>query len=327
MTVRLGSKTYERPLFMAPMEGITDVPFRRVVRKFGCHVVCTQMIHAEALLRHDIASQRLRDVATLVEEERPVGLQLCGPSPPIVAEAAKKAVDMGAAFIDINMGCPAKNVVKIGAGAALLKEPERAAAIVSAVSSAVTVPVTVKIRAGWDEHYRNGPDFAKGLESAGAKLISVHARTKAQKHNGKADWNLISLVKERVRVPVVGNGGVDQPEDIDRMFTESGADGVMAARGALGNPWLFERRRPTIREVRETMLAHFDHHLSFYDHMSNALITFRKHLVWYTQGLANAAEFRKNLFKEKSLDVMLEMIDRFFDALDPDEVRSIEYVD
>ena len=246
MTLFIGPHRFDRPLFMAPMEGITDVPFRRIVQKHGAAVICTQMIHAEALLHGH--PDRMRRVAALDPQEQPVGIQLCGPDPKVVGEAARKAENMGAAFIDLNMGCPAKNVVKIGAGAALLKTPEKAAAIVREVKASTSVPVTVKIRAGWDNEYRTALEVGNYLESEGAALVSVHARTRQQRFKGEADWSLIKALKDALSIPVIGNGDVFAPGDIQKMMNETGADGVMVARGALGNPWIFEQRWPTVKD-------------------------------------------------------------------------------
>ncbi|MFH1262899.1 MAG: tRNA dihydrouridine synthase DusB [Pseudomonadota bacterium] len=314
MSISIGKLTFPRPLFLGPMEGITDVPFRRIARKHGCGVVCTQMIHAEGFLR--ATSPRMREIATLDPEEQPVGMQLAGCDPNDLAEGAKKAEAHGAAFIDINMGCPAKNVVNLGSGAALLKDPPLAGSIVRAVRNAVSVPVTVKIRAGWDEAYKTCVEVASILEQEGADLITVHARTRAQRFKGQADWNLITAVKERVSIPVVGNGDVRTPAEIDKLRNETGCDGVMIARAALGNPWIFSGRNPTSEEMRDTVLEHLDLHLSFYLMHHGALMTFRKHLAWYTKGLKNSAEFRLRVFRERSVAKIVEMTEQFFDSLD-----------
>jgi tRNA-dihydrouridine synthase B len=313
--IYIGPLKFDRPVFMAPMEGITDVPFRKIVRKRGCGVTCTQMIHAEALLRHH--QRRVAETSAIVEEEKPVGLQLCAPEPGVIGEAAKIAENLGAAFIDINMGCPAKNVVGNGAGAALLQNPAKAGAIVREVVKNVSIPVTVKIRAGWDSEYRNALEIGSILEQEGAKLISVHARTRAQKFKDKADWNLIRAVKDKLKIPVVGNGDVFASHDVSAMLKDTGADGVMVARGALGNPWIFGDHRPTIGDIYKTMMEHLDFHLAFYSDRDRSLVTFRKHIVWYTKGIPNAAEFRVRLFKIKDYDVVLKMIRDFFEPLDP----------
>ncbi len=306
---------------MAPMEGITDVPFRRIVRKHGCGVTCTQMIHAEALLL--APPEKIRDVTAIHPDELPVGIQLCTSDAARLSEASKRAEQMGFAFIDINMGCPVKNVVNRGAGAALLKDPSRAAELVRAAVSAVSIPVTVKIRTGWDPEYHSGPEVAVAAAREGAALVTVHARTRSQGHSGEADWDVLSQFKNALPVPVVGNGGVFHAEDIERMLRETNVDGVMVARGALGNPWIFSERRPTAGEIHETLLTHLEYHLAFYNRTERALLTFRKHIVWYTKGLHNAVDFRRNLFREKSYEEMIRALKDFFDHLNlSDEPRT-----
>ncbi len=300
-------------MFMGPMEGITDLPFRSILREHGCNVICTQMIHAEALLHGK--PEKIAEVATMNAQEQPVGLQLCGPTFEVVGEAAKKAQNLGAAFIDLNMGCPAKNVVKIGAGAAYMKAPERAAALVKAVVGRVTIPVTVKIRAGWDDELKTALEVAKATQEEGAALLTVHARTRSQRFKGQADWSLIKKLKETLSIPVIGNGDVFTPEDAEKMFQVTGADGVMAARGALGNPWLFEGKHPNVEDIQKTVLKHLQRHLDFYPRKELALKTFRKHLVWYTKGLHQAAEFRWKVFKKEKREEVIDMINEYFHGL------------
>ncbi|MFH1018517.1 MAG: tRNA dihydrouridine synthase DusB [Pseudomonadota bacterium] len=318
--IQLGNLRFERPLFMGPMEGITDAPFRKIVRKHGCAVTCTQMIHAEAMLL--APPEKMRHVTAIDPAEHPVGIQFCTPDPGHLAEASKRAEQAGFAFIDINMGCPVPNVVKRGAGAALLKDPSRAAELVRAAVAAVRIPVTVKIRSGWDEAYRSGPEVARLAAQEGAGLVTVHARTRSQGHAGKVDWALLAQIKASTPVPVVGNGGVLHAGDIERMLDETKVDGVMVARGALGNPWIFSGRRPSAIEIRDTLLAHLEYHLAFYEDRDRALLTFRKHIVWYTKGLRDAAGFRRRLFSEKSYEGMITALTRFFDGLDPSESPS-----
>jgi tRNA-dihydrouridine synthase B len=312
MSISIGKLRFERPLFMGPMEGITDVPFRKMVRKHGCGVTCTQMIHANGLLRAE--AHKIREIAELDADEHPVGMQLAGDDPRVLADAAKKAEQLGAAFVDINMGCPAPKVVNLGCGAALLKEPRKAGEIVGEVKRSVSIPVTVKIRAGWDDRYKTGLEVASILAGEGADLITVHARTRAQRFKGQADWNLIGEVKQKVSIPVVGNGDVFTSRDIDRIREQTGCDGVMIARAALGNPWIFNGSRPTPTEIKEAILEHLDHHLSFYSMRPVAMMTFRKHLVWYTKGLRDSAEFRRKVFEERSVVHLLEMTERYFDS-------------
>lgn len=303
---------------MAPMEGITDVPFRKIVRKFGCAVTCTQMIHANGLLKGD--QHRMHEVTAIDPDETPVGIQICGSEANSIADAAQKSELMGFSFIDINMGCPAKNVVKNGSGSALLQDPLKAGRIVHEVKKRVSIPVTVKIRAGWNDEYKSGLEVGRIVESEGASLVTIHARTKAQKFKGKADWMLIQALKSMIKIPVVGNGDLFQPEDIQVMAEKTSADGFMVARGALGNPWIFAGYRPTTGEIYKTILKHLELHLSFYPKKERALITFRKHVAWYTKGLRDSSVFRVRLFKEPSLEIFRHMLSEYFKTLDPLEV-------
>lgn len=318
--IQMGKLRFDRPLFMAPMEGITDAPFRRIVREHGCGVTCTQMIHAEALML--APPEKIRDVTAIHPDEGPLGIQLCTPDAVRLAEAAKRAEQMGFAFLDLNMGCPARNVVNRGAGAALLKDPVQAARFVKTAVAAVSIPVTVKIRSGWDEKHMTGPDVARAAAGEGACLITLHARTRAQGYSGRADWTMLKRVKESLPVPLVGNGDVRHAADVARMFEETGVAGVMVGRGALGNPWIFSERRPGPAEIRDTLLKHMEYHLSFYGDRDRALLTFRKHIVWYTKGLHDAARFRNHLFSEKSYEAMIRSITSFLDGLKPSGVKA-----
>ena len=301
---------------MGPMEGITDVPFRRLIRKHGCGITCTQMIHAEGLLR-GFESRRMQETSCMEKQEHPVGFQLAGCNPEIMAKASIQVEKMGAAFIDINMGCPAKSVVANGSGSALMQKPDLAAEIIKAIKKVVDIPVTAKIRAGWSESTKNFLDMGSKLQDAGAALVSVHARTRAQKFSGHANWNLIADLKKHLDIPVIGNGDVFFPEDIADMFEQTQADGVMMARGALGNPWLFSQKHPKVAEITQTLFEHLEDHLSFYQSRDRAMLTFRKHIVWYTHGLAGAAKFRKELFRERDNDLLLSKLKDFFSELDP----------
>jgi nifR3 family TIM-barrel protein len=312
MSISIGKLRLEPPLFLGPMEGITDVPFRRIARKGGCGVLCTQMIHASFLLRS--RPEKIREVADLDASEHPVGMQLAGENAVLMGEAARKAEQSGAAFVDINMGCPAPKVVSLGCGAALMKNPALAGKIVGEVKRSVSIPVTVKIRAGWNDETKTAPEVSAIVQSEGADLITVHPRTRAQRFKGAADWSLIGEIKRRASIPVVGNGDIFASDDIGRMRRETGCDGVMIARAALGNPWIFGSARPSPREIKETMIEHLDHHLSFYSMRPMAMLTFRKHLVWYTKGLRGSAEFRRKVFQEKSVVALLEMTERYFDT-------------
>lgn len=313
--VKIKDITYERPLYMAPMEGITDVPFRKLMRKHGCGITCTQMIHANGLI-FGAKSRRIIETSTMTQVEKPVGFQLCGNDPKMVGEAAKRAQDLGADFIDLNMGCPAKNVVANGGGAALLQVPDLAASVVESIRKHTNIPATVKIRVGWTDDSKNYVTVGKMMENAGASLISVHARTRSQKYTGRANWNWITELKKEIKIPVVGNGDVLSHDDVLEKFKNHGVDGVMIGRGALGNPWIFSGQIPTIKDIYETLMEHLNDHLTFYNNADLAYRTFRKHIVWYTKGLPNSAEFRDRAFKERDNQKFMESIHTYFAGLD-----------
>lgn len=312
--VHIGSLAYEKALFLGPMEGITDIPFRKLVRKHGCHVTCTQMIHAQALVKA-FDKQRVKETTAMTTQEAPVGFQLCGNDPELVGQAASMAQNMGAAFIDLNMGCPAKNVVKNGGGSALLQNPDLAASIVESIRKNTSVPVTVKIRVGWTDDSKNHILVGKKMQDAGASLIAVHARTRSQKYKGKANWPLIQSLKKHLSIPVIGNGDITDHEHIERRLRETGLDGVMIARGALGNPWIFSGSTPSIQEIYDTMMEHLEDHLAFYGKEDRSYRTFRKHVVWYTTGLKNSAAFRDQAFKERDTQKFMEHIKNYFSEL------------
>lgn len=309
--INIGPIQYDQGLFLGPMEGITDVPFRKLVRKHGCKVTCTQMIHAQAILMAP-DKQRVIETTKMTSEEKPVGFQLCGNDPKMVGEAAKIAQDMGADFIDLNMGCPAKNVVKNGGGSALLQTPDLAAKIVESIRESTSIPATVKIRVGWTDDSKNHIAVGKIMEDAGAAVIAVHARTRSQKYKGKANWPLIQELKEHLSIPVIGNGDITEHEHIEKRIQETGLDGVMIARGCLGNPWIFSGHKPTVQEIYETMVEHMEDHLSFYGGDDRSYRTFRKHVVWYTSGLRDSAEFRDKAFKERDTQKFVGLVHEYF---------------
>lgn len=306
------------PLALAPMAAISDLPFRRICMELGADWAPTELLSAEGLWR-----QQKKTLAYLRHDEsveRPFVVQIFGHRPEIMAEAAKAAVDFGAGVIDLNMGCPAAKVVKGGSGAALMKDPDTAARIVQAVRQAIpdAIPVTVKFRSGWDEGSLNAVPFARLMESAGAAAMAVHGRTRAQAYSGKADWSVIKAVKEAVSVPVIGNGDVLCGDDMRRMMAETGCDGVMIGRGAMGNPWIFRECRggPLAGRSEKGALIrrHLLEHLE-YSGMSelNGIHAFRTQLACYAKGLSGAAEFRRVVMGIDTLPELLERIDAFFD--------------
>ncbi|MCW8952622.1 MAG: tRNA dihydrouridine synthase DusB, partial [Rhodospirillales bacterium] len=235
MALRIGSVVLNSPVVLAPMSGVTDMPFRRLVKSFGVGLVVSEMIASQAMIR---ANRKTMKIASPCADEYPMSVQLAGCEPEIMAEAARLNVDRGASIIDINMGCPVKKVIKGDAGAALMRDERLAGRIIEAVVKSVDLPVTVKMRLGWDDSSRNAATIARIAQDAGAQAVTVHGRTRAQFYKGQADWEAIMAVKDAVKIPVIGNGDVASPQDALKLLEKSGADGVMVGRATYGQPWL-----------------------------------------------------------------------------------------
>ncbi len=304
MHATIGQHLTDCPVLLAPMSGITDLPFRNLVRSLGGALVVSEMVASRELLA---APERQRRIER-AHGDGPHIVQLAGTEPAIMAEAARLAVDCGADVVDINFGCPAKKVVGKAAGSALMRDEGLAVSIVEAVAAAVPVPVTVKMRLGWDDSDRNAPHLARSVEAAGARMITVHARTRCQFFGGTPDWGYVNLVKQSVDVPVVVNGDIAGPDEIRRSLKASGADAVMVGRAARGRPWAIGQVRHYLRtgawqpeppaETRLSIaLEHYDAMLSHHGTFAGVRIA-RKHLGWYVQGLAGAAAVRQAIFAE-----------------------------
>lgn len=295
---------------LAPMAGVTDLAFRTVCRELGASYTYTEMVSAKALMYQD---KKSRALLKLGEGERPAAAQIFGSEPSVMAEGAAKAIDIsGADVLDINMGCPTGKIVRNGEGAALMQEPELAMRIIESVVSAVTVPVTVKIRKGWDKGSINAVEFAKMAEAAGACAIAVHGRTRSQLYSGIADWDIIAEVKRAVNVPVIANGDVFTPEDAVKILKRTGADLVMIGRGSLGNPWLFSGAEAAVRgeeipavpplarrcdtAVRQFELAKEDRGEKI------ACLEARKHYSWYLHGVPYSGYFKEQISKIETMD-------------------------
>jgi nifR3 family TIM-barrel protein len=297
--MKIGSLELKNSIFLAPMAGITDLPFRTVVRSFGCGLAYTEMVSAIGLARK--ADKTLRYLSTS-PSDRPLGVQIFGSDPETLADAARIAEQHGADLIDLNMGCPVKKVTKTGAGAALMTDPALAAAIMQAIRKATALPFTVKIRSGWNARQANALEIGKIAEESGCDAVTLHARTADQGYSGHADWTLIARLKGHIRIPVIGSGDIRKPQDASRMFQETRCDGAMIGRGALGNPWLIgealsfiddnQNHEPTLSEREEVIIRHLDMSAAFYGERAGVR-DFRKHLLWYTKGLKGGARFRE----------------------------------
>jgi len=313
ITMRLGTLRVDGNLVLAPMSGISDYPFRRLAKEMGCGLVFTEMISAEGLLRKGESLLRMS------EDEHPVSVQLSGSKPDVLAEAAKMVEALGAEAIDINMGCPAKQVVETGGGAALMQSPEKVRAILTEMRRDLKVPLTIKIRSGWDKEHINAIAISKIAEDCGVDAIIIHPRTKVQGFSGQADWNLIKDVKRSICIPIIGNGDVTTPYLIKKMFEETGCDGVMIGRGALGNPWIFNLENsylsPSLEERHKMIRYHYSVLQNHYGE-KGAMREIRRHVAWYTKGLPFSASFRSKLSGIKEKEALFEGIKSYFNLIE-----------
>ncbi len=294
-------------MILGPMAGVTDLPFRLLCREMGAALAYTEMVSAKAVL---YKNRNTKELLRTCEADAPLGLQLFGSEPEVVAQAGAMLEDGPWQIIDFNMGCPVPKVVGNGEGSALMRDPLLAGRIIEALAGAVRKPVTVKIRKGFDEEHINAPELAHILQESGAAAVTVHARTRQQFYRGQADWKVIAAVKDAVTIPVIGNGDVTCYEDAERMRQETGCDGVMVARAACGNPWVFERRAdaPGMQELRDMMRRHLMLQIELRGERQGVL-EMRKHLAWYTKGLRGGAAFREAVNRTEALPDMLALID------------------
>jgi tRNA-dihydrouridine synthase B len=327
-SLQIGSLTLANPLLLAPLSGISNLPFRLLAKEQGCGLVCTEMISAEGLVRNRKATEGLMRSCP---EERPLAVQIFGAHPQSLAAAAKIVEEVGAELVDINMGCPVRKVVSGGSGAALMKDPRRAGQIMEAVRKAVSIPVTVKIRAGWDEKNRNYLEIARIAEDCGINALTLHGRTRGQGYGSKADWQVIAEAKRHLRVPVIGNGDLNSPEAVSRFFALTGADGAMVGRAALGNPWVFRlilqsfrgepQVGPSLGEKKSAILRHLRMMVDSRGEKTGVL-EFRKHLLWYIRGLRGSSEFRSQVSNWTTHSEVAGKIEEYFEKIQKSDLSS-----
>lgn len=319
--MNIGNLALKNNVFLAPMAGITNLPFRILVREFGCALAFTEMISANGLVRRTDKSYRFLESSL---KDKPLGVQIFGSDPAVLAEAAQIVSDYGADLVDINMGCPVKKVVKTGAGAALLKNPRQVGLILHSVRKATSLPLTVKIRSGWHRGDMEALEIARIAEDCGINAVIIHPRTADQGFSGVADWNVIEMVKKNLCIPVIGSGDIRSPGDAHRMITVTGCDSVMVGRGALGNPWIFrgivsfmegesqEGFLPPLLLERERVIKYHMEMEVGYLGENLGIRNFRKHLLWYTKGMRGGSLFREMVGKIYDKDTVLRELHRFF---------------
>lgn len=317
--LRIGDVVLENNIILAPMAGVTDLPFRLLCKEQGVGLICMEMVSAKAIMYNN---KNTEELLSIHPEELPVSLQLFGSDPHIISEMAKRIEERPFSILDINMGCPVPKIVNNGEGSALMKNPSLVEKIVSETVKAIKKPVTVKIRKGFDDAHVNAVEIAKAAEAAGASAVTVHGRTREQYYAGKADWDIIAKVKENVGIPVIGNGDVEDGESAVKLMEQTGSDGVMIGRAVRGNPWIFREIKeylqtgerlaaPTAEEVKATILRHAELQLKYKGEYIG-IREMRKHVSWYITGLPYAARFRQRVNEMETFDDLKRGIEVIF---------------
>ena len=313
--LQIGDVQLENNLILAPMAGVTDLPFRLLCKEQGAGLLCMEMVSAKAILYNNKNTEALMAID---DREPPVSLQLFGSDPDVISEMAKRIEERPFSILDINMGCPVPKVTGNGEGSALMKNPKLVEEIITKTARAIRKPVTVKIRKGFDESHVNAVEIAKIAEASGAAAVAAHGRTREQYYSGKADWDIIRQVKEAVKIPVIGNGDVTSAESADAIMRETGCDGVMIGRGAQGNPWIFREllayeetgsipERPGTDQIRETMLRHARLQIEFKGNYIG-IREMRKHVAWYTKGMQGSAKLRDEINQVESYEELENLL-------------------
>jgi nifR3 family TIM-barrel protein len=319
--MKIGSLTLENPLILAPMAGVTQLPFRRLAREAGCALVVTEMISANGLVH---GSKKTAELLAMHPDERPVSAQIFGADPDVMREAAQMVEDTGADLIDINLGCSVRKIVRQGAGVALMREPQRLEAVLRAIRGAVRIPATVKMRTGWEPSGEQAVRAGHLAEDCGFDAVAIHPRTATQGFGGKADWSLIARLRNAISIPVIGNGDIRQAGDVLRMQHETGCGGVMIGRASIGNPWIFSKTlclmngtpptNPDLSERLETVLRYMDYAVDHFGE-TRAVFMMRTHLAWFTKGLPHSSRFRAAIVRLKTKQSMIEVLQAYFEGL------------
>jgi tRNA-dihydrouridine synthase B len=325
--MKIGTLILENPLILAPMAGITELPFRRLARQEGCALVVTEMVSANGLVH---GTKKTVGLMVSHPSERPLSVQIFGADPEVMKEAAHVVQSVGADLIDVNLGCSVRKIIRLGAGAALMREPERLETILKAIRSEVSLPLTVKMRTGWEPSGEQAIRAASIAEYCGVDAVAIHPRTAIQGFSGSADWSLIARLKDAVSVPVIGNGDIHRPEDVLRMQRETGCDGIMIGRASIGNPWIFTQaldlihsrppRRPDLPKRLHTVLRYIEYSVDHFGE-SRAVPMMRSRVGWFTKGIPHSSRFRATIARSKTRQDIVDAVQACFGCLQSEARR------